>query len=71
MMGEWDDVENKLYGTGIKYRRVDTTDPKYKKLKDNFNVKKIPYIVKIDTDGMRYVFDGKRKCDDIIAWLYF
>lgn len=70
MLDEWEKVEDKLYGSGIAYKRIDITEPRYKKIKDNFNFKTVPHIVKINSNGTRDVFNGKRKCDDIIAWIY-
>jgi len=70
MGGEWENVENKLGGSGISYKRIDITNPRYKKIKDNFDFKTVPHIVKINTDGTRDVFKGVRKCYDIIGWIY-
>ena len=70
MEDEWKKVENNLLGSGIKYKRIDITNPKYKNLKDNFNIKTVPHIVKINADGTREIFKGDRKCNDIVAWIY-
>ena len=70
MSGEWDKVENRLSGSGITCKKIDITDPKYKNMKTNFDFKTVPHIVKINTNGTRYKYDGNRKCDDIIAWIY-
>jgi glutaredoxin len=70
MKPEWNKVENKLCASGIIYKTIDITDSKHKYLKDNFEFKTVPYIVKINNNGTREVFDGERKCDDIIGWIY-
>jgi thiol-disulfide isomerase/thioredoxin len=70
MEDEWQKVEDKLCGSGIICKRIDITEPRYKKIKDNFNFKTVPHIVKINLNGTRDVFDGTRKCDDIISWIY-
>ena len=70
MADEWEKVENKLCSSGITYKCIDITEPRYKKIKDNFNFKTVPHIVKINNNGTRDVFDGKRKSDEIIAWIY-
>ena len=70
MKDEWKKIEDKLCGTGIKYKLIDITDPKYKKIKDNFNFTTVPHIVKINANGTRDVFKGKRTYDEMIAWIY-
>ena len=70
MTEDWNHVEKKLCGSGILYKKFDITDPRFKKIKYNFNVKTVPHIVKINKNGTRNIFDGKRKCDDIISWVY-
>jgi hypothetical protein len=70
MADEWKTVENKLSGSGITCKRIDITEPRYKKIKDNFNFKTVPHIVKINNNGIRDVFDGNRKSDEIITWIY-
>jgi protein disulfide-isomerase A1 len=70
MEPEWNYLEKKLSSTSINYRRIDINDPKNKKIGDNFDVVGVPHIVKVDYEGRRHVYEGHRKCDDILAWLY-
>ena len=41
-----------------------------KKIKDNFDFTTVPHIVKINANGTRDVFKGKRTYDEMIAWIY-
>jgi hypothetical protein len=70
MEPEWRDLERKLNTTSINYRRIDINEPKNKKISTNFDVVGVPHIVKVDCDGIRNVYNGPRKCNDILAWLY-
>lgn len=70
MEGEWAKVEKKLIRSGIDCQRIDITDPKHKKITENFDIKSVPHIVKINSNGTREVFKGTRKQNDIITWIY-
>lgn len=70
MEDEWNDVEKKLCGSGIVAKRIDTSDPKYNKLKKNFKVTGVPSIIKVKPNGIRVKYDGNRKTENIIEWIY-
>mgnify|MGYP000011484323 FL=1 len=70
MSDDWKKLENKLYTSGILCKKMNIEEAKYKHIKDNFNFKKVPHIVKINANGTRDIFDGDRKLDDMLAWIY-
>jgi glutaredoxin len=70
MKDAWDKVELKLQNSRILCKKININEPKYKNIKDNFNFKTVPHIVKIYNDGTRNVFEGERTGDEIIAWAY-
>ena len=70
MEGEWSKVESKLNNPSINLIKVDSNEPKNKKMHKNFNIQPVPHIVKVFPEGTRCVYKGSRKCDDILEWAY-
>ena len=70
MKDEWSKVETEIQNTKILCKKININDAKYKNIKDNFNFKTVPHIVKIYNDGTRDVFEGDRTSTEIIAWIY-
>jgi|SaaInlV_165m_DNA_1040744.scaffolds.fasta_scaffold36089_3 thiol-disulfide isomerase/thioredoxin len=70
MKEEWVAVEKKLSGSLIDVIKINTSDSKYDSFKKNFKVSTVPQITKVKPNGLRYNFNGKRKAEDIVGWIY-
>jgi glutaredoxin len=69
MESAWSGVEGHTWGPNIQVKRVDTSKPEHSKLSTNFNITGVPQIIKVRSDGMRYIYEGKRTTKKIIDWI--
>ena len=69
MEGEWKKVETKICNK-YNVKKIDLSLPENAKMKKNFEIKTVPQIVKITSDGCRYFYEGERKAKDILEWVY-
>ena len=46
------------------------SDPIYTEWKSNYDIKSLPEIIKVRSDGFRIKYDGKRLSENIIAWVF-
>ena len=67
---DWEKIENKLKSTTINPIRINISEPENIKLKKNFNIEKVPSVVKVFNNGIRNVFKGTNNYDDIMEWIY-
>ena len=67
---DWEKIENKLKNTTISPIRINISEPENIKLKKNFNIEKVPSLVKVFNNGIRNVFNGNNNYNDIMEWIY-
>ena len=67
---DWAKIENKLKNTTISPIQINISEPENIKLKKNFNIEKVPSLVKVFNNGIRNVFNGNNNYNDIMEWIY-
>ena len=67
---EWRAVENKLSFTNYKTITIDATDPKYSKIRKNFDIESLN-IVKVFSNGIREYYNSDLMDNkSILEWVY-
>ena len=67
---EWRNVEDKLSFTNYKTICIDAMDPKYSKIKKNFDIESLN-IVKVFSNGIReYYNSNSMDSKSILEWVY-
>jgi hypothetical protein len=67
---DWAKIENKLKNTTLSPIQINISEPENIKLKKNFNIEKVPSVVKVFNNGIRIVFNGNNNYNDIMEWIY-
>jgi len=70
LLNEWKKVENVLNNKKQKHKKICVSDPIYTEWKSNYDIKSLPEIIKVRSDGFRIKYDGKRLSENIIAWVF-
>ena len=69
--GEWDKFRSRCMFRMVKCISInmDNASDNEKALADNCDVKTVPTVIKIDTDGKRSKYEGERSADNYMQWV--
>lgn len=73
MHPEWDKFESSAVFTvfpPIEAKKININEPQNATMAENYEVQGVPFIVKLDNDGVRNIYNGSRTSEDIFRWAY-
>lgn len=73
MKPEWDKFSSAMCLTvfpHIETKKIDISDPQNAYLAENYEVSGVPFIVKLEDDGVRNIYNGDRTYGDLSRWVY-